>query len=210
MFRLNRLGLCSNKHLCRTRGPLLPSLPAANTGKHRIPYYQGSGGRNAGLLRRTPIHRFLPPNVVARILANVARGATVLGLLGFQVFVKAYVKEADKLRREEKENGGMRGAATRPPMKPLEAVQVLGLERMNPDYLNTANGVVLPLQDPKEREVAKANFDRMMKLAMDNENYFLAGKLSAAYRLCCDPDWDAKKEEEEEEAAKTKPEEIKE
>lgn len=85
-------------------------------------------------------------------------------------------------------------------MTAAEAIQILGLERSFPELLTAAShssgtavadNLVLPLQDARQREVAKEQFDRLLGVAVKLDNLFLVGKLSAAYRICVDPYWDA-------------------
>lgn len=86
---------------------------------------------------------------------------------------------------------GSQGSGDR--MSEQEAIQVLGIELINPRLLEDARiskFSQLPLSNPRDREVAKANFDRMFAIAVKHNNMYLAGKLSAAYRLCVDPTWD--------------------
>ncbi|CCW62079.1 unnamed protein product [Phytomonas sp. EM1] len=149
-----------------------------------------------GLFRSTRGNLFLPP--------PLARLLVVAGLAVGQAFLLAFHNERQRLRREEAEaasegtpsssssssEGGRQGGGShpnRPPMTSLEALQILGI---HPTPSSPANPAGLPLTTPSERELARRNFERMFAVAQKHENWFLAGKLSAAYRMCVDPTWD--------------------
>ncbi|KAG5466811.1 hypothetical protein LSCM1_00988 [Leishmania martiniquensis] len=169
----------------------------------------GAGVWSPALFRPTAISR-IPPQL-ARFL--IASGAAVL-----QVFVVAYQRESRKLRQEERARGAVGGTqcstATRSScaMSAIEAVQVLGLDCDFPDLCtstqqaeaNSMPKASLPLVPGKARTVAQQNFERMFALAVKEEHMFLAGKLSAAYRICVDPAWDQATPNEGEESADTR------
>lgn len=113
-------------------------------------------------------------------------------------FVKALRKEAS-----EKTVGDTGSTSKNPffsktsPMSDAEAIQVLGIEQVNSSLLENgklAKSSVLPLSSPRDREIAKNNFERMFAIAVKHQNLYLAGKLSAAYRLCVDDAWDVENE----------------
>lgn len=94
-------------------------------------------------------------------------------------------------------------------MSGAEAMQVLGLDRTCASLFSevqraessaaassSSSVSVLPLKEGKAQEEAKRNFDRMFALAIRDDNLFLAGKLSAAYRVCVNPEWDQMEEVE--------------
>ncbi|KAG5492104.1 hypothetical protein GH5_01008 [Leishmania sp. Ghana 2012 LV757] len=156
----------------------------------------GTGGSSPALLRPTRVTR-IPPQL-ARLM--IAVSAALL-----QVFVAAYQRESRKLSQEERARdavGGAQGSTTMwsaRAMSAMEAMQVLGLDRGFPELYTSvqqaeANAMQtstsLPLPHGKAREAAQQNFERMFALAVKEENMFLAGKLSAAYRICVDPAWD--------------------
>lgn len=187
-------------------------LPSASTSRcelcllaseqpHRWAVLAGSGASSPALFGPTRVAR-IPPQLLRMIMT----GATAL----LQVFVVAYGQESEKIRRRERADRKT-GAGDAAPtsdglereMSATEAMQILGLDRSFPDLFNTvqqaeATGAArpspspspLPLPPGKAREAARQNFDRMFALAVKEDNMFLAGKLSAAYRVCVDPAWD--------------------
>ncbi|GET92746.1 hypothetical protein, conserved [Leishmania tarentolae] len=158
--------------------------------------YVGTGGSSPALFRPTRVTR-IPPQL-ARLLIT---GSAAL----LQVFMVAYQRESRKLRQEEQARAAA-GEAQDPRwsgnprvMSSMEAMQVLGLDRSFPDLYTTVQqaeanstltSALLPLAPGKARRTAQQNFERMFSLASKDENFFLAGKLSAAYRICVDPRWD--------------------
>lgn len=166
----------------------------------------GSGATAPALFRATRIVR-IPPQL-ARFL--VAGGAALL-----QVFLIAFQRESSRLKYETGEAAGSmaNGMGTRQGrMSGVEAAQVLGLDRNYPSLFSEiqksesgassgpssplSTSSLLPLQEGKAKEEAKRNFERMFALAIEDGNLFLAGKLSAAYRVCVDPMWDQVEEVE--------------
>ncbi|AYU83035.1 conserved hypothetical protein [Leishmania infantum JPCM5] len=156
----------------------------------------GTGGSSPALFRPTRVAR-IPPQL-ARFL--IAGSAALL-----QVFMVAYQRESQKLRQEEQARGAVGSAqdstGIRNPraMSAMEAMQVLGLDRRFPDVYtsvqqaearSTSTSALLPLAPGEARRAAQLNFERMFGLAAKEGNAFLAGKLSAAYRICVDPSWD--------------------
>lgn len=125
----------------------------------------------------------LPPQLVKFLL----NGAVIL----FQAFWVAYSKETSSASTSTSEEA----SSSPKSMSPAEAIQILGIEQVNPRLLEDAKSSkessVLPLSRPSDREVARKNFERMFAIAIKHDNMYLAGKISAAYRLCVDPDWDA-------------------
>lgn len=171
----------------------LPSFPTPGP-RPSFPLCVGSGGSSSALFRPTRVAR-IPPQLM-RLL--VAGGAALL-----QVFVVAFQRESQRLRYESEATGTAEGMGNKRHMSGVEAVQVLGLDRNYPTLFSeiqkaesnasaspTATSTPLPLKEGKAKEEAKRNFDRMLALAVAEDNMFLAGKLSAAYRLCVDPNWD--------------------
>lgn len=164
-----------------------------------VPYNTGATSR--GLLRPTHVRYFIP------IPPNVARLLITGGLILLNGFGVAYMRAAAKVQEEEVAAGGVPGSATRPPMTALEAIQILGIDKVNPAYTQLAAGegastALLPLTAPNEVEAARQNFEKMFANAVKADNLFLAGKLSAAYRLCVDVSWDMKTTEKEDEEKK--------
>ncbi|KAG5492649.1 hypothetical protein JKF63_01228 [Porcisia hertigi] len=156
----------------------------------------GTGGSSPALFRLTRVTR-IPPQLARLVMAG---GAALL-----QVFWVAYQRESQKLRQEEQSRGadgatqGVSAMGRSPVMSPAEAVQVLGLDSSFPDLLTSVQRVSssstltpasLPLAPGEARMTAQQNFERMFALAVKEGNMFLAGKLSAAYRICVDPKWD--------------------
>lgn len=156
----------------------------------------GAGGSSPALFRPTRVAR-IPPQL-ARFL--IAGSAALL-----QVFMVAYQRESQKLRQEEQARGAVGSAedSTRfgnpRAMSAMEAMQVLGLDRSFPDAYTSvqqaearsmSTSALLPLAPGEARRTAQQNFERMFDLAAKEGNVFLAGKLSAAYRICVDPRWD--------------------
>ncbi|AIO01843.1 hypothetical protein LPMP_342170 [Leishmania panamensis] len=156
----------------------------------------GTGGSSLALFRPTRVARMLPQ--LARLL--IAGSVALL-----QVFAVAYQRESRKLRQEEQARGAVgaaqdsTGMGSPRVMSAIEAMQLLGLDRDFPDlYISVqraeassaSTSVSLPLAPGKAHRAARQNFERMFTLAIKEENMFLAGKLSAAYRICVDPRWD--------------------
>lgn len=148
----------------------------------------GGGGSSStvGLFQRTRMNLFIPPQLGRLLVA----AAVVVG----QSFLIAYKKEAKRANEEERynerETGQQGGTVDKPVMTAAEAVQILGVERVNPKLLKDPWHISLPLSRPDDLEAARGNFHRMMAVAQKQENHFLMGKLSMAYRLCVDPNWD--------------------
>ncbi|KPI90283.1 hypothetical protein ABL78_0665 [Leptomonas seymouri] len=175
----------------------------------RLPRCAGSGVCSPALFRPTRIAR-IPPQLMRLLLAG---GAALL-----QVFLVAFQRESRRLKFESEATEKVQGTGGKSRMSAVEAVQVLGLDRSYPALFseiqkagnNTAHSassssVLLPLREGKAREEAKRNFERMFALAMKEENLFLAGKLSAAYRVCVNPMWDEVGELEEDQKKKVPP-----
>lgn len=127
----------------------------------------------------------------------------------------AYKQESQKLSQEEQARGAVgseqdtTGIGNPRVMSAMEAMQVLGLDRSFPDVYTSvqqaearsaSTSAFLPLAPGKARKTAQQNFERMFDLADKEGNVFLAGKLSAAYRICVDPRWDQAPSGEEETA----------
>ncbi|KPA86195.1 putative mitochondrial hypothetical protein [Leptomonas pyrrhocoris] len=183
---------------------------------HR-PRYSGSGACSPALFRPTRIAR-IPPQLLRFLVASSA------ALL--QVFLVSFHRESRRLKYEAEATVTADGSAgSRRHMSGVEAVQVLGLDRSYPVLFNeiqkaesnkaqsaasaSFSPTPLPLRDGRAREEAKRNFERMFALAIKEENLFLAGKLSAAYRVCVDPMWD-QSEEVAENQSKASPEDERE
>ena len=167
-----------------------------------------SGAASPGLFRPTRV-TLIPPQLMRLLIAG---GAALL-----QVFLVAFQRESRRLKYESEATGTADGASgqRKCPMSGVEAMQVLGLDRSHPALFNeiqkaessaaaqssssshSTASALLPLSEGKAREQAKRNFERMFALAIKDENMFLAGKLSAAYRVCVDPMWDQGEEVEE-------------
>lgn len=138
-------------------------------------------------------------------LPQLGRLAAAVGLVVGQAFLSAYAREKQRLRaaaaEEEDGDGGRRR------MTPLEAIQILGVEKSNPSLLHQFGSPKEKERDAdggercavltreRDREVARENFERMFALAVKHENQFLAGKLSLAFRVCVDPAWDDRYDE---------------
>jgi hypothetical protein len=162
----------------------------------------GSGAASPGLLCPTRVAR-IPPQLAQLLIAG---GAALL-----QVFLVAFQRESRRIKTESAATGTAEGIGAKRHMSGVEAVQVLGLDRSYPALFNevqkaesvaassgsVSSSALLPLKDRKATEEARRNFERMFALAKREENLFLAGKLSAAYRVCVDPMWDQVDEVEE-------------
>ncbi|KAH9601550.1 hypothetical protein LSM04_003716 [Trypanosoma melophagium] len=141
------------------------------------------------LLLRSKHTLALKPTRVLCIHPQLARLIIAGGVLLFQAFVVAHSQEARKLREEEEAAGGggtsstntTVGSSQRGIMSSSEALRVLGL--------NTA--LEVPLRDEKDRQEAHWRFKRLFAIAKENDNVYLQGKFSAAYRVCVDAEWDA-------------------
>lgn len=144
-----------------------------------------------GLFR--PTRKALIPPQLAKFLVTAT--AILLESL-YKVYKKESSKPAQKSSREEKEDSSssfFNSHNSGHKMTEQEAIQILGLELVNPRLLEDARiskYPQLPLSNTRDREIAKRNFDRMFLIASKHNNMYLAGKLSAAYRLCVDPNWD--------------------
>ena len=116
--------------------------------------------------------------MLMRILTTMAMTAT-------QVFMTEFARERARLQQERINNGGDRvgtgSASGGPKMTSQEALQILSM--------NTS--LAVPLTNAKDRDTATANFQRYFKLAQDSKLPYVQGKLSAAYRLCVDSNWDS-------------------
>ena len=132
-----------------------------------------SGG---GSFRPTTTLLIPIPPMLLRILTTMAMTAT-------QVFMTEFARERQRLQKEKAENGGDvgSGAASGPRMTPQEALQILNI--------NTS--LAVPLTNSRDQELAKENFQRFFKLAQDSNLPYIQGKLSAAYRMCVDKEWDS-------------------
>lgn len=139
-------------------------------------------------------------------LPQLGRLAAAAGLVVGQAFILAYTREKVRVAREEaeeesddQEDGGKDGQGSGRRMTPLEAIQILGVEKTNPSLIEKFSAEKTPsnasleypvLTSGRDREVARENFERMFGLAVKHQNHFLAGKLSLAFRICVDPNWD--------------------
>lgn len=146
--------------------------------------------------RCTRVARMIPPQLARALLAA---GAILL-----QSFFVLYRREASRLSAEKAEDGreGRWNSSSpdQPLMTPAEAVAILGVappKATSHESTSPAAAYALPLTDRVEREKARESFHRMFRLAMDRQNYFLAGKLSAAYRMCVDENWDSTEDDED-------------
>lgn len=145
-----------------------------------------------GLFRST--RAMLIPAQLTKFLVTAA--AILIESL-YKVYQKESIKSSQKTK-SKKERIDFSSSYFSPrdvhaAMTESEAIQVLGLEVVNPRLLEDARiskHSQLPLSHPRDREVAKKNFERMFSIAVKHNNMYLAGKLSAAYRLCIDPNWD--------------------
>lgn len=141
-------------------------------------------GRQSGVLCQRSIS-FLQPTqprlVPAQLIKALVQGATIL----FQAFLVAYNK-ADRASSTSSASDSETGTMTE-----SEAILILGVEQQNPTIMQRVKrSSVLPLTDPQDRRVADENFKRMFEIALKHNNMYLAGKLSNAYRLCVNPQWD--------------------
>ncbi|ESL08362.1 hypothetical protein TRSC58_03935 [Trypanosoma rangeli SC58] len=122
----------------------------------------------------------LHPTRVLHIPPQLVRLIVTGGLLLFQAFVVAHNREAQKLRGEAGDAGtnGDGGAGV---MSSSEALHILGLNA----------SLHVPLQGEKDRAEATQRFKHLFAIAKKNNNVYLQGKFSAAYRICVDANWDA-------------------
>lgn len=149
-----------------------------------------------GLFRSTR-----PMLIPAQLTKFLVTATAILIESLYKVYQKESMKPSQKMKSEKERidysSSYFSPRDTHVTMTESEAIQVLGLEVVNPRLLEDARiskHSLLPLSHPRDREVAKKNFDRMFSIAVKHNNMYLAGKLSAAYKLCIDPNWDNEEE----------------
>eukprot|EP00744_Colponema_vietnamica_P021249 GILI01030319.1.p1 GENE.GILI01030319.1~~GILI01030319.1.p1 ORF type:complete len:173 (+),score=31.47 GILI01030319.1:65-583(+) len=139
------------------------------------------------MLRRTD------PNLIPPFILQIIKAVAVSA---GQQFVAAHLAESQRLKQQQSENtnnngsggsfeetGG--GAVFKPKMSPTEALQIL----------NVNTNLALPLRGEEDRKKATENFMNYFEKAKDSDSLYLQGKLSQAYRLAVDENWDAGKQE---------------
>ncbi|RNF06512.1 hypothetical protein TraAM80_04018 [Trypanosoma rangeli] len=147
--------------------------------------YGGAMRRAVRLFRPTvPIRCVQPaalrPTRVLHIPPQLLRLLVSGGLLLFQAFVVAHNREAQKLW-EEAGAAGTNGDGGGSLMSSSEALHILGMNA----------SLHVPLQGEKDRAEATQRFKHLFAIAKNNNNVYLQGKFSAAYRICVDANWDA-------------------
>ncbi|EAN84455.1 hypothetical protein C3747_1g83 [Trypanosoma cruzi] len=141
--------------------------------------------RAFALLRPTAVVRCVQPAAfrptrVLHIYPQLVRLIVAGGLLVFQAFVVAHNREAQRLR-EEADGTATGESCSTALMSSSEALHILGMD---------AN-LCVPLGEKKDREEATRRFNHLFAIAKNNNNAYLQGKFSAAYRVCVDANWDA-------------------
>ncbi|RHW70285.1 hypothetical protein DPX39_090082000 [Trypanosoma brucei equiperdum] len=124
---------------------------------------------------------FIPPQLAKLIVTS--------GLLIVKAFLVAHQQEAKRLREEEEKEGhsatnAQVGTGSAALMTSSEALQILGLQP----------NMSVPLTAESDRQLATVRFEHLFAIATRCKNVFLQGKLSGAYRVCVDPEWDLKDE----------------
>lgn len=105
---------------------------------------------------------------------------SVGGVFLIDAFIRAHQQHVAKMAKEEADNGTGESATASPaPMAPREALAILGLPE----------GVEMPLNEMRQQE-AKQRFNVLFLKAEKANSPYLQGKVSAAYRMLCDPNWD--------------------
>nr|CCC93169.1 conserved hypothetical protein [Trypanosoma congolense IL3000] len=124
----------------------------------------------------------IPPQLVKYIITA--------GLFLAKALIVAHKKESRRLRQEESNPTASYSAAGNSfvSMPSTEALQILGLD----------SNMAVPLTSEANRNMATLRFERLFAVAVNQRNMFLQGKLSGAYRICVDPEWDAKDDTAEE------------
>ncbi|KAG8346422.1 hypothetical protein ERJ75_000773400 [Trypanosoma vivax] len=120
------------------------------------------------------LHRrtfFIPPQL-ARLIAATA-------VIALKAFITAHRREVKRLNEQEilADSRRLRLKV----MPPTEALQVLGMDTR----------LSVPLRSEDDRRLATGRFKHLFGIASKCDNAYLQGKVSAAYRLCVDADWDA-------------------
>jgi hypothetical protein len=124
--------------------------------------------RTVGAFRNTPA--LLIPPIIARIVAGVA-------MVVLQSLWDAHQAEAAKIAREY----GSQQQQQKLALTQNEALQIL----------NMPTSTKVPMGEADQKR-AKENFELLFHKAKVVDSPYLQGKISGAYRLLCDKNWDAK------------------
>ena len=137
-----------------------------------------------GLFRPTHMLRIPIPPHLLRLLAT-----------GSMLLIQAFAMAYQEKMREAQSAEAQHSAAKLQTMDAKEALALLGVTA--PAAAAGSSSAAAPLDVPltraEDKQAAKRNFETLFSKATQTENLYLQGKLSCAYRLCVDPEWDRPK-----------------
>lgn len=128
--------------------------------------------RCPGLVRPTPVALIPIPPIVWKVVS-------VGGVFLIDAFLRAHAQHVAKMAKEEEAHASAQ-PGTGSPISKKEAADVLGL----PDAAGTT------ALNERQRDEAKRRFEVLFLKAERANSPYLQGKISAAYRVLCDPNWD--------------------